>query len=72
MVGIKKSFQPKLLFKACSTIHFENAKYSSYKLRGNQPKGGLCTIECIIEVLRIKGQHKLASELALKFDLFNG
>ena len=44
---------------------------SSYKLRANQPKGGLCTIECIIEVLRIKGQNKMASELALKFDQFN-
>ena len=40
---------------------------SSYKLRRNQPKGGLCTIECIIEVLKIKGQTKLA----LKFKQFN-
>jgi DTW domain-containing protein YfiP len=45
---------------------------SAYKLRNNQPKGGLCTIECIIEVLRIKGQNKMASQLALKFDQFNG
>ncbi|PKI15945.1 tRNA-uridine aminocarboxypropyltransferase [Colwellia sp. 12G3] len=52
------------------TLKTQNA--STYKLRGNQPKGGLCTIECIIEVLRIKGQNKIASELALKFDQFNG
>lgn len=45
---------------------------SLYKLRANQPKGGLCTIECIIEVLRLKRQHKIASELSLKFDQFNG
>lgn len=44
---------------------------SSYKLRRNQPKGGLCTIECIIEVLKIKGQTKLALELAFKFKQFN-
>lgn len=44
---------------------------SSYKLRANQPKGGLCTIECIIEVLRLKGQHQIVSELLLKFDQFN-
>lgn len=44
---------------------------SVYKLRRNQPKGGLCTIECIIEVLRIKGQEKMASELEIKFDQFN-
>ncbi|MGL1958717.1 MAG: DTW domain-containing protein [Colwellia sp.] len=45
---------------------------SLYKLRANQPKGGLCTIECIIEVLRMKRQNKMASALLLKFDQFNG
>ena len=45
---------------------------SSYKLRANQPKGGLCTIECIIEVLKIKGENELAAELATKFEQFNG
>jgi DTW domain-containing protein YfiP len=52
------------------TLKTENA--SLYNLRANQPKGGLCTIECIIEVLRLKGQHKMATELALKFEQFNG
>jgi DTW domain-containing protein YfiP len=52
------------------TLKTENA--SLYKLRANQPKGGLCTIECIIEVLRLKGQHKMATELSLKFEQFNG
>ncbi|NQY50608.1 MAG: DTW domain-containing protein [Colwellia sp.] len=45
---------------------------SLYKLRANQPKGGLCTIECIIEVLRLKGQNKMAADLSLKFAQFNG
>ena len=44
---------------------------SSYKLRANQPKGGLCTIECIIEVLKMKGQDKIASALSVKFEQFN-
>ena len=48
------------------------ANDSLYKLRANQPEGGLCTIECIIEVLKIKGQDKMATELSLKFDQFNG
>ncbi len=52
------------------TLNTSNA--SSYKLRSNQPKGGLCTIECIIEVLIMKGENKMASELALKFKQFNG
>ena len=45
---------------------------SLYKLRANQPKGGLCTIECIIEVLILKGKNKMAAELSLKFAQFNG
>ena len=44
---------------------------SAYTLRRNQPKGGLCTIECIIEVFRMKGQEKMASDLELKFKKFN-
>jgi DTW domain-containing protein YfiP len=52
------------------TLKTENA--SLYNLRANQPKGGLCTIECIIEVLKLKGQHKVAAELSLKFEQFNG
>lgn len=44
---------------------------SKYKLRRNQPEGGLCTIECIIEALKIKGQHQLASKLEAEFTQFN-
>jgi DTW domain-containing protein YfiP len=44
---------------------------SNYKLRRNQPEGGLCTIECIIEVLRIKGEKQLASKLEVEFFQFN-
>lgn len=44
---------------------------SNYKLRRNQPEGGLCTIECIIEVLKIKGENQLASKLEAEFAQFN-
>jgi len=46
-------------------------KDSAYKLRRNQPVGGLCTIECIIEILKIKGQQEIALELSQKFVAFN-
>ena len=49
----------------------ETSSSSMYKLRRNQTEGGLCTIECIIEVLKLKGQEKLASEMELKFEHFN-
>ena len=47
-------------------------KRSEYRLRRNQPDGGLCTIECIIEILKVKGNHPLAEQLESEFELFNG
>ena len=44
---------------------------SAFQLRRNQREGGLCTIECVIELLRIKGREQLADSLAIKFNLFN-
>jgi DTW domain-containing protein YfiP len=44
---------------------------SAFQLRRNQRAGGLCTIECVIELLRIKGREQLADALASKFNLFN-
>jgi len=68
----KKIFNQSSYLKNAPHFTLEMANDSLYKLRANQPKGGLCTIECIIEVLRIKGQKKMAAELSLKFDQFNG
>ncbi len=44
---------------------------SEYKLRRNQVSNGLCTIECVIELLRLKGKDELASKLYWEFSLFN-
>lgn len=68
----QKIFNQSAYLKNAPQFTLNTPNDSSYKLRANQPKGGLCTIECIIEVLRIKGQNKMAAELALKFDQFNG
>ncbi len=68
----KKIFNQSAYLKNAPQFTLKTANDSLYKLRANQPKGGLCTIECIIEVLKIKGQNKMASELSLKFDQFNG
>jgi DTW domain-containing protein YfiP len=67
----QKIFNHSPYLKSAPQFTLQTSNDSSYKLRANQPKGGLCTIECIIEVLRIKGQNKIASALALKFDQFN-
>ena len=44
---------------------------SAFQLRRNQRASGLCTIECVIELLRIKGREQLADALTIKFNLFN-
>jgi DTW domain-containing protein YfiP len=68
----KKIFNHSAYLKNAPQFTLKTESNSLYKLRANQPKGGLCTIECIIEVLKMKGQAKMASELSLKFDQFNG
>ena len=44
---------------------------SSYRLRRNQPAGGLCTAECVIRILRDRGLPQQADELEASFSAFN-
>jgi DTW domain-containing protein YfiP len=66
-----KIFNQSPYLKSAPQFTLKTTNDSSYKLRANQPKGGLCTIECIIEVLKLKGEDRMASELVLKFNQFN-
>ncbi|WP_019030048.1 tRNA-uridine aminocarboxypropyltransferase [Colwellia piezophila] len=68
----KKIFNHSAYLKNAAQFTLKTSNDSLYKLRANQPKGGLCTIECIIEVLKMKGQNKMAADLSLKFAQFNG
>ena len=47
------------------------AEASRYALRRNQRQGGLCTAECVIEILRRKGREALATEIETEFAAFN-
>ncbi len=67
----KKIFNHTPYLKNARHFTLKTAKDSLYKLRANQPKGGLCTIECIIEVLKMKGQYRIATDLSAKFEQFN-
>ncbi|NQZ83868.1 MAG: DTW domain-containing protein [Colwellia sp.] len=67
-----KIFNHSAYLKNAPQFTLKTTNDSLYKLRANQPKGGLCTIECIIEVLILKGKNKMAAELSLKFAQFNG
>ncbi len=46
-------------------------KNSNYNLRRNQIADGLCTVECVIELLNVKSNFELASELQNTFSEFN-
>ncbi|MGB2742709.1 MAG: tRNA-uridine aminocarboxypropyltransferase [Cognaticolwellia sp.] len=68
----KKIFNQSPYLKNAARFSFKTTNDSLYTLRANQPKGGLCTIECIIEILKLKGHDKMANALSLKFIQFNG
>lgn len=61
---------PYLQTAARTTIQTKSG--SAYTLRRNQINGGLCTIECVIEVLRLKDEHGIALQLEKQFMQFNG
>jgi len=67
-----KIFNHSPYLKNAAQFTLNTTNDSLYKLRANQPKGGLCTIECIIEILKLKGKNKIAAKLSLKFEKFNG
>ncbi|MFB1036963.1 MAG: tRNA-uridine aminocarboxypropyltransferase [Sinobacterium sp.] len=58
-------------FKAAPKAVLSPEYQSAFQLRRNQREDGLCTIECVIELLRIKDREQLADALAIKFNLFN-
>jgi len=67
----QKIFNKSPYLKKMPRALIETQGNSQYKLRRNQPAGGLCTIECIIEILKVKGKDELAEQLALEFEQFN-
>ena len=54
-----------------SKVVLDVEQSSNYRLRRNQPEGGLCTAECIIQFLRIKQMNELADRLEQAFIIFN-
>lgn len=57
--------------KAARRVGLQPAQVSQYRRRRNQKAGGLCTAECVIEILQSKGRAALAAELLALFQEFN-
>lgn len=68
----KKIFKQSPYLQHSPFFTLKTPNKSLYKRRANQLEGGLCTIECIIKVLKLKGQDEIAQALQVKFTEFNG
>ena len=67
----KKIYNHSPYLNTIETAVLNSKTTSQYLLRRNQPNGGLCTIECIIEILKLKNENQLATKLKFIFDAFN-
>jgi len=67
----RKIFNKSPYLKRAPVATLRTDEASRYTLRRNQIQGGFCTIECIIEVLKIKGEDKMANRLELEFSTFH-
>lgn len=66
----RKIFNRSPYLQALPKIKLSAQQHSKYNLRRNQVKGGLCTAECVIELLRVKKQLDAADKLSTLFDAF--
>lgn len=67
----QKIFNKSPYLKNLPKAQIKPRQLSQYQLRRNQPEGGLCTAECVVEILRAKNHVDLAGRLENVFMLFN-
>lgn len=67
----RKMFNKSPYLKNLPRAHIKPRKISQYQLRRNQPEGGLCTAECVVEILIAKNHIDIAERLDAAFGLFN-
>lgn len=67
----RKIFNRSPYLKSLPRACIKSRQVSRYQLRRNQPEEGLCTAECVVEILAAKNKTDLAERLAAEFMLFN-
>jgi DTW domain-containing protein len=67
----RKMFNQSPYLKNLPRAHIKPRQVSQYQLRRRQPEGGLCTAECVVELLRAKGYTEIAERLVTEFIIFN-
>jgi len=66
----RKIYNKSPYLQALPSVKITPATPSKFNLRRNQKPGGLCTAECVIEIMRTVGYSELAAELQSSFDAF--
>lgn len=67
----QKIFNKSAYLQNAPKVSLQATTQSSFALRRNQVDGGLCTIECIIELCKLKKCDALAKQLTIAFEQFN-
>jgi DTW domain-containing protein YfiP len=67
----RKMFNKSPYLQNLPRAHIKPRQISRYQLRRNQPEGGLCTAECVVEILIAKNHIDIAERLDSAFMLFN-
>lgn len=67
----RKMYNRSPYLHAVGRVSLNSAHGSRYRLRRNQKNEGLCTAECVVEILRSKGRKELADRLEEQFIQFN-
>lgn len=67
----RKMFNKSPYLKSLPRAHIKPRQISQYQLRRNQPEGGLCTAECVVEILIAKNHNDIAERLDSAFTHFN-
>ncbi len=67
----RKIFNKSPYLKNLPRAQINPQQMSQYQLRRNQPEGGLCTAECVMEILMAKNHTDIAERLNAAFAIFN-
>lgn len=67
----RKMFNKSPYLKNLPRAQIKPRQVSQYQLRRNQPEGGLCTAECVVEILTARNYIDIAERLDAAFTLFN-
>tara|TARA_R100000656_G_scaffold62962_1_gene48422 strand:- start:1356 stop:1814 length:459 start_codon:yes stop_codon:yes gene_type:complete len=67
----RKIFNKSPYLKNLPRAQIKPRQASQYQLRRNQPEGGLCTAECVVEILIAKNHVDIAERLSAAFTFFN-